>query len=379
MPRSRTNCVRRSRSCAGGCRAGRRRLPAGRGAVPKPVDPGGRIDAPDRGSARDQPRRKRASERQYPGDRPGDARQGGRRDVRGFAGRGRSTACSISIRGPCAATRSGCAGAARAAGDARRYAVPGAIRIHTRVEDGTCQLVVEDEGPASPPIAQPGSSTPSGAWTIRIPTRRAAAAWGWPWWRPSRRRTTEKHRVAQPRAAARRSRCAGPTAPRRSARRHRIGRMRRSSATHPRCRPAVSLAASGRHAPCAGLPPCGAAHTPPPLNQGARDPREAHAAPAEANLSIASPGTGRACQWHARRPAFHQMIAAFRDAHPHPDNDKPPRRPSSSGSPRLPIAHRPIFHPLHQTSIFRTKTPSGARTLRSENAGRWVPASMEST
>ncbi|MBN3744329.1 HAMP domain-containing histidine kinase [Burkholderia sp. Se-20373] len=34
--------------------------------------------------------------------------------------------------------------------NARRYAVPGAIRIHTRVENGTCQLVVEDEGPGIP-------------------------------------------------------------------------------------------------------------------------------------------------------------------------------------------------------------------------------------
>ncbi|VWB51298.1 ATP-binding protein [Burkholderia lata] len=34
--------------------------------------------------------------------------------------------------------------------NARRYAVPGAIRIHTRVESGACQLVVEDEGPGIP-------------------------------------------------------------------------------------------------------------------------------------------------------------------------------------------------------------------------------------
>ncbi|HHX4054614.1 MAG: ATP-binding protein [Burkholderia contaminans] len=34
--------------------------------------------------------------------------------------------------------------------NARRYAVPGAIRIHTRVENGTCHLQVEDEGPGIP-------------------------------------------------------------------------------------------------------------------------------------------------------------------------------------------------------------------------------------
>ncbi|VWD13518.1 two-component system sensor histidine kinase [Burkholderia lata] len=34
--------------------------------------------------------------------------------------------------------------------NARRYAVPGAIRIRTRVESGACQLVVEDEGPGIP-------------------------------------------------------------------------------------------------------------------------------------------------------------------------------------------------------------------------------------
>ena len=151
--------------------------------------------------------------------------------------------------------------------NARRYAVPGAIRIHTRSKTVRASWWSKTKAQASPPIAQPGSSTPSGAWTIRIPTRRAAAAWGWPWWRPSRRRTTEKHRVAQPRAAARRSRCAGPTAPRRSARRHRIGRMRRSSATHPRCRPAVSLAASGRHARAPVCRPAARRTRPPPLNQ----------------------------------------------------------------------------------------------------------------
>ncbi|VWC70654.1 two-component system sensor histidine kinase [Burkholderia lata] len=34
--------------------------------------------------------------------------------------------------------------------NARRYAVPGAIRIHTRVENGACRLQVEDEGPGIP-------------------------------------------------------------------------------------------------------------------------------------------------------------------------------------------------------------------------------------
>ncbi|WP_175998547.1 ATP-binding protein [Burkholderia stabilis] len=34
--------------------------------------------------------------------------------------------------------------------NARRYAVPGAIRIHTRVENGACRLLVEDEGPGIP-------------------------------------------------------------------------------------------------------------------------------------------------------------------------------------------------------------------------------------
>ncbi|WP_175925393.1 ATP-binding protein [Burkholderia cepacia] len=34
--------------------------------------------------------------------------------------------------------------------NARRYAVPGAIRIHTRVESGACRLLVEDEGPGIP-------------------------------------------------------------------------------------------------------------------------------------------------------------------------------------------------------------------------------------
>ncbi|MBN3822981.1 HAMP domain-containing histidine kinase [Burkholderia sp. Ac-20384] len=34
--------------------------------------------------------------------------------------------------------------------NARRYAVPGAIRIHTRVENGACHLQVEDEGPGIP-------------------------------------------------------------------------------------------------------------------------------------------------------------------------------------------------------------------------------------
>jgi two-component system, OmpR family, sensor histidine kinase AdeS len=34
--------------------------------------------------------------------------------------------------------------------NARRYAVPGAIRIRTRVEDGICRLYVEDDGPGIP-------------------------------------------------------------------------------------------------------------------------------------------------------------------------------------------------------------------------------------
>jgi two-component system, OmpR family, sensor histidine kinase AdeS len=34
--------------------------------------------------------------------------------------------------------------------NARRYAVPGAIRIHTRVERGQCRLSVEDDGPGIP-------------------------------------------------------------------------------------------------------------------------------------------------------------------------------------------------------------------------------------
>ncbi|VWL86953.1 ATP-binding protein [Burkholderia lata] len=34
--------------------------------------------------------------------------------------------------------------------NARRYAVPGTIRIHTRVENGACRLQVEDDGPGIP-------------------------------------------------------------------------------------------------------------------------------------------------------------------------------------------------------------------------------------
>ncbi|KHK54728.1 histidine kinase [Ralstonia sp. A12] len=39
--------------------------------------------------------------------------------------------------------------------NARKHAVPGAVRIQTRVEQGTCQLSVEDDGPGIPPEFAP--------------------------------------------------------------------------------------------------------------------------------------------------------------------------------------------------------------------------------
>ena len=92
--------------------------------------------------------------------------------------------------------------------NARRHAVPGTIRIQTRIEAGMCRLRVEDDGPGIPADFAPHVFK---AFRRVDESQPGGSGLGPPSSRRSPMRTTARPSACRPARAARGSKCSGPT------------------------------------------------------------------------------------------------------------------------------------------------------------------------